>query len=91
MPIYEFRCKVCEEQFEALVDAGTDAAECRVCGAAGAVRVLSAPAPKMNLVKGRGDTRKQERKNAALHQRTKANFKEARQKQRQARTQRKGS
>lgn len=86
MPIYEFRCEACGERFEALVDRDSEPAECRICGSPKTVRVLSSPAPQMNLVKGRGETRKQERANAALHQRTKASFKESRQQARRRRT-----
>jgi len=41
VPIYEFECAECGERFEALVDAGTESAECTNCGAAGAQRRLS--------------------------------------------------
>ncbi len=41
MPIYEFECGACGERFEALVDAGTERAECPACGAAGAERRFS--------------------------------------------------
>ncbi len=88
MPIYEFRCESCGEQFEALVDVGTDSVGCRSCGARGATRVLSAQAPRFGIVKSAGQTRKQERKNAELRRRTKADFKA---KRRQARDARKGS
>jgi putative FmdB family regulatory protein len=75
MPIYEFRCDSCGAQFEALVGVGTEAVECRVCGAAETKRVLSAPSAPMSLVKSPGDKRRQERTNARLHQRAKADFK----------------
>ena len=75
MPIYEFRCASCGERFEALVDAGTETAPCRVCGADGAPRVLSAQAAPFGLVKSGGDKRRQERSNEALRTRTKADFK----------------
>ena len=78
MPIYEFRCGVCGERFEALVDAGTEAVECRMCGAAGATRMLSAPSPSPHLVKSAGAKRKQERANARLRAETKARFAESR-------------
>ena len=89
MPIYEFRCKDCGERFEALVDRDTTSLQCRACGSERTGRVLSSPAPAMNLVKSRGETRKQERKNAQLHARTKADFKAKRRKARAARAQRK--
>jgi putative FmdB family regulatory protein len=41
VPIYEFECGECGERFEALVDAGTEAADCPICGTAGAERRLS--------------------------------------------------
>ena len=75
MPIYEFRCDGCGGRFEALVDAGTESVECRLCAASKTRRVFSAQAAPMNLVKSPGDKRKQERKNAQLHARTKADFK----------------
>jgi putative FmdB family regulatory protein len=75
VPIYEFRCDSCGERFEALVDAGTESLDCRLCGAAGAPRALSAPAAPLNIVKSPGERRKQERRNAELRRRTKADFK----------------
>ena len=69
MPIYEFRCSECGARFERLVAAGTDSAACRACGAAGAGRILSAPAAPFELVKAPGEARKQERRNAALGRR----------------------
>ena len=78
MPIYEFRCRACDLRFEALVDAGTRSVACRGCGAAETERVLSAQAAPMSLVKGPGAARSQERNNAELHRRTKADFKRRR-------------
>ena len=78
MPIYEFRCGACGERFEALVEVGTEAMECRLCGSAGAQRAYAAPAPPMHLVKSPGERRKQERANERLRARTKARFKQAR-------------
>jgi putative FmdB family regulatory protein len=75
MPIYEFLCAGCGERFEELVAVDTESATCPVCRTKGADRVLSAQATPFRLVKGPGDTRKQERRNAALGQRTKADFK----------------
>lgn len=83
--MYEFVCEACGERFEALVDTGTPTVECRVCGTPGAERVLSAPAPSMHLVKPRGEARKQERKNAQLHKRTKDRDKATRARQRERR------
>lgn len=74
MPIYEFRCEACGERFEALVAAGTESAECRECGSARTVRVYSAQAAPMSIVKTPAETRKQERRNAQLRERTKADF-----------------
>jgi putative FmdB family regulatory protein len=84
MPIYEFVCDRCGERFEELVPAGTDTVECDSCRAPGAHRVLSPPAELARLVKSPGDRRKQERRNADLHARTKASFKERRRKAREA-------
>ena len=85
MPIYEFDCSVCGERFEDLVAAGTESVECRHCGAAGTQRVLSLPGAPWKLVKTRGAARQQEARNAKLHADTKARFKEARRKAREAR------
>ena len=75
MPVYEFLCSACGERFEELVPVGTESAQCPACATEGAERVLSAPAPTARLVKSRGDTRKQERRNAKLRTATKADFK----------------
>jgi putative FmdB family regulatory protein len=85
VPIYEFRCEACGERFEALVDAGTEAADCRACGAAESRRVLSAQAAPLAHVKSPGATRKQERRNAQLRERTKADFAAKRRRAREAR------
>ncbi len=77
MPIYEFVCDACGERFEELVAAGTQLADCRSCGAAGARRVLSAQAAQPRLVKTRSEARRQERKNADLQARSKKRFGEA--------------
>ena len=44
MPIYEYKCEVCGEEFERLVFAGDEekGITCPKCGAAGARRLLSA-------------------------------------------------
>jgi putative FmdB family regulatory protein len=75
MPVYEFLCSACGERFEELVALGTASASCPACSTGGAERVLSVPAPTARLVKGRGETRKQERRNADLRTKTKADFK----------------
>jgi putative FmdB family regulatory protein len=85
VPIYEFRCEACGERFEALVAAGTDSVECRSCGSGRTERVLSAQAPPLHIVRTPRDTRTQERKNAQLRDRTKAEFKSARQRARERR------
>ena len=85
VPIYAFRCQTCGERFEALVDMGTEAVECRLCGAANAVRVLSAQTAPLAHVKSPGATRKQERRNAQLRERTKSDFKAGRRRAREAR------
>jgi putative FmdB family regulatory protein len=85
VPIYEFRCVSCGERFEALVDAGTETEECRLCGAPGAVRVLSAQAAPFGLVHTPGSARRQEARNAQLRTKTKADFKARRQAARTAR------
>lgn len=44
MPIYEYKCKTCEETFEELVSSNTegDHLTCPTCGAVGARRLVSA-------------------------------------------------
>jgi putative FmdB family regulatory protein len=85
MPIYEFRCDGCGGRFEALVDAGTESVACRLCDAAETTRVYSAQAAPLNLVKPPGEKRRQERRNAELHSRTKAEFKARRRRARDSR------
>lgn len=75
MPIYEFQCGSCGERFEDLVAAGTSAPPCPRCGAE-TERVLSVTAPTHNLALSPGSARKQERKNAELRGRAKADFKQ---------------
>jgi putative FmdB family regulatory protein len=86
VPIYEFRCGSCGERFEALVDVGTATEACRLCGAEGAERVLSAQAAPFGLVHTPGSARKQEARNAELRSKTKADFKARRQRAREARS-----
>jgi putative FmdB family regulatory protein len=71
VPIYEFLCERCGTRFEGLVDAGTEEAACRSCGAEGARRIYSAHGAPFKLVKTPGAMRRQERSNAELRQRTK--------------------
>lgn len=85
MPLYEFVCDACGERFEALTELGTEDMECRLCGEAGARRVLSAQAAPMHLVKPSGERRKQERANARLREQTKTQFKQARERARKQR------
>ena len=75
MPLYEFECGRCGTRFEDLVGAGTETVECRACGAEGAHRVYSAPAPEPRIVKTGGALRRQEARNAELGARTKRDFK----------------
>ena len=86
MPIYEFRCESCGARFEDLVPVGTGAIACPECSSERTERVLSAPGAPLHLVKTRGDARKQEQRNAKLHAATKARFKEARSKAREAKS-----
>jgi putative FmdB family regulatory protein len=85
MPIYEFSCETCGARLERLVPVGTDSIRCTECGSERTVRVLSAPGAPMHLVKGPGAARKQEQRNARLQAKSRARFKEARQKARAAR------
>lgn len=75
MPIYEFRCEACGERFEELVAAGTSSRPCAACGSRRTERLLSAQAAPSKLAKSPGERRKQERSNAKLRERTKADFK----------------
>ncbi len=84
MPMYEFDCAACGERFEDLVAVGTESAKCRRCGSTDTHRVLSAPGAPWKLVKTVGAAKRQEARNAKLHSATKARFKEARQKAREA-------
>ena len=86
MPIYEFRCEACGALLEGLVPAGTDSIPCAECGAERTVRLLSAPGAPMHLVKGRGEARKQEQRNARLQADTRAQLKDARRKARETRS-----
>jgi len=83
VPIYEFRCDSCGERFDALVDVGTDCLECRLCGAVAARRIYSAQAAPFSLVKTPRAARAQERRNAKLQARTKADFKARRKRARE--------
>jgi putative FmdB family regulatory protein len=87
MPIYEFRCDVCGERFEQLVAAETASLECPRCGAERTERVYSAQASPFSLVKTPGEARRQERRNAALNRRAKADFSRSRRRAEQARRQ----
>jgi putative FmdB family regulatory protein len=85
MPIYEYRCGACGERFEDLLPAGAPAPACPRCGAARADRVLSAQAAPFEMVGTPGARRKQERENAKLNARAKADFKARRQRARERR------
>ena len=87
MPLYEFECGRCGARFEDLVGVGTEGVDCRECGAEGARRVYSPPAPEPRIVKTGGALRRQEAGNAELRSRTKRDFKAAR---RRAEARRKG-
>ena len=81
VPIYEFQCERCESRFERLLDAGTEIGDgtlCPNCGADRVRRVYSPQAPTPQLVKTPGENRKQEARNAKLHEAAKADFKERR-------------
>ena len=84
MPIYEFRCHACGEQFEDLVAAGTESMPCPSCGAERAERVLSPQAAPMSIVRTPREMRRQERKNSQLRESTKAAFKDRRRRAREA-------
>ncbi|MBM4396800.1 MAG: zinc ribbon domain-containing protein [Deltaproteobacteria bacterium] len=44
MPIYEFRCERCSEEFEELVPSGTESHPCPKCGCVRSQRLASAAA-----------------------------------------------
>ena len=73
--MYEFQCGKCGGRFEALAAIGTETEDCRSCGAAGARRMISEPAPPLKLVKTGAGNRRQEGKNRVLRDKTKADFK----------------
>lgn len=75
MPMYEFHCGACDQRFEALVSAGTDSLDCRICAAPEATRVFSAQAAPFGVVQSVGQARKRERANALLHSNARAEFK----------------
>ena len=83
MPLYEFRCGVCDSRFEALVDAATETQPCRECGAGAAERVMSIPAELPRLVRSPGGDRRQEARNRALRETTKRDFKQKRKRARE--------
>ena len=83
MPMYEFVCSACGRRFEELVAVGTTTATCPGCGARGAERVLSPAATPFQLVKSRGEARKQERSNASMRKRAKEGFKARRRRARE--------
>jgi putative FmdB family regulatory protein len=85
VPLYEFECEECGERFEELVAAGTSRRPCPRCGSDRAARRYSPQAGVFRLVKGRGDARKQEARNARLKKATKDRFVQARRKAREAR------
>jgi putative FmdB family regulatory protein len=74
MPMYEFICEGCGTRFEQLVDPGTESVACGSCGSKRTRRAYSPQGPPLRLVKTPGETRKQERKNAQLRERTKQRF-----------------
>jgi len=91
MPLYEFECERCGARFEELVAAGTTAAACQRCGSDRTRRRYSAQAASFQVVKSRGNARKQEARNAELKSRTKADFKRRRQAAQDARAKAGGS
>lgn len=48
MPIFEYRCKACGRQFEALVRNEREEVACKACGSKNLDRLLSAFAVKSN-------------------------------------------
>jgi putative FmdB family regulatory protein len=84
MPLYEFRCRSCDARFEALVDTGTETHACQSCRAEGAERVMSPPAELPKLVRSPGGSRRQEERNRQLRVKTKADFKQRRERARKA-------
>jgi putative FmdB family regulatory protein len=82
MPIYEFRCEECGAEFEQLTEAGA-LVSCPECGSERTKRIYSPQAAPFSLVKTPGAARKQEGRNAKLRERTKARFKESRQRARE--------
>jgi putative FmdB family regulatory protein len=52
MPIYEYTCKACENQFETLVRKG-DSPVCSACGSADIERLFSTPAVNSESTRAR--------------------------------------
>jgi putative FmdB family regulatory protein len=52
MPIYEYRCRDCEAEFELLLLAGTEAV-CPECSGSELERLLSTPAVKSESTRGK--------------------------------------
>ena len=57
MPIYEFACDKCEEQFETLVFRSDDAVTCPKCGSENVRRVMSVCGFKSGGEKGAASSR----------------------------------
>jgi putative FmdB family regulatory protein len=83
VPIHEFRCRDCGEEFEALLAAGADKVECRACGSQATGRVYSAQAAPLRLAKTGGELRRQARANERLRADTKSRFNESRRRARE--------
>jgi putative FmdB family regulatory protein len=73
MPIYDFKCRSCGDQFEELVR-GDEAPACPACGAADAERLLSPISPPHKFGLRGGDARRSDNARASREQRRQEGF-----------------
>jgi putative FmdB family regulatory protein len=52
MPIFEYACKACRKEFEALVRAGSPAPSCPSCASSDLEKLISSPAIKSESTHG---------------------------------------
>ena len=82
MPIHDFKCRACGEEFEELVR-GDDAPACPACGEGGAERLLSPIARPHKFGLRGGDARKSNSSRASREQRRQEGFAKQREQRKQ--------